>query len=215
MQIMQHDCSSCALGVASRPGPCAFEHRHFAAGERLASQGTLVDRVWYLKSGLLLLDGVSEDGDTSSCALRGPGSLVGLESLNGEELPHDVWTVTDVEACLMDRPGFERWVGLDHTPAGAVLRMTLREVGARREERASVTAGAVERLARFLLMWNESPEADRLDSVPRHVLARVLSLRAETLSRALRKLRDGGALTPGHALEIADPALLRDAARAS
>jgi CRP-like cAMP-binding protein len=68
---------------------------------------------------------------------------------------------------------------------------------------------AVRRLAAFLLQMRTSASRDQTPSIPLAVLAEVLGMRPETLSRALSELRAEGALAPGRKIRVLDEATLR------
>jgi CRP-like cAMP-binding protein len=91
--------------------------------------------------------------------------------------------------------------------------MVSADVEARHGDFDESSGHTVGRTARLLLACHDMERRMDLNSVPRHVLARALNIRAETLSRALRKLREQGALVPRRKLAILNEAALRSAAQ--
>ena len=85
---------------------------------------------------------------------------------------------------------------------GAVLELAIEEAQQRVVERRGLAGSAVSRLSRFLLERLERDE-NRV-RMPQQVLANVLGMRAETLSRAIGKLRAAGAVAPGRGLVVLD-----------
>jgi CRP-like cAMP-binding protein len=199
------DCGACTLGRACRPGPCPFHDLHRPAGTILLPQGETPACVWFVRSGTVLITSLSEAGDETLCALRGPGSLIGLEALRERATDYEAWALSDVVACRIDAASFRAWVGERVTPIGAVLEIALDEAAQRHDERLALAGRSVERVARFLLERRRIERCDQPLHVEKRVLARMLGMRAETLSRALHRLRDGGAIAPERPVRVIDP----------
>lgn len=207
-------CGACPIGVASPRGDCPFREARVPAGACLERQGDVPSKVWYLRTGRVTLRAFREDGDEASCAIRGPGSLLGLECLLGEPAAAEVACLTDVTACGLDGDGFRRWLGDLTSPLGVVLELGLREALQCMGERRSTAGTAVARVARFLIRYCDAHGAsERPLAIPKQVMARTLGMRPETLSRALRVLREAGAIGPGRAVVPADRARLVELAQ--
>ena len=88
-----------------------------------------------------------------------------------------------------------------------MLELALGEAGQRGTERSQLGGTAVERVARFLLLRARVSEGPVLD-VPQRVLARTLGMSAETLSRALARLRTEGAISRSRPVQVADADVL-------
>lgn len=194
-------CSDCTLG---RANPCPFHETRLAAGSVLIAQGEKPDRVWLLRRGTVLVSTVSGTGEETQCALRGPGSLIGLEALRDDAAGYQAWTLSDAVVCGLSSERFRSWVGPRDNPLGVVLDLALDEVAERGEERIALAGRTVERVARFLVARRRLEKRDRPLRIQHQLLARMLGMRAETLSRALGKLRDAGAITDGIDVRIAD-----------
>ena len=158
---------------------------------------------------------VGPGGDETVCGFRGPGSLLGLELLDNVPADYQAWALTPSIVCALSAPAFAQWIGTLDSPMGAVLRLALREASRRREERVALAGRTVERLARFLLERRRIDGRDVPLEVQHQVLARMLGMRAETLSRAIAALRRKGVLSRGRELTVADPVRLAEVARAA
>lgn len=173
----------------------------------LLHQGETPEHLLFVRDGLVLVSSVSGSGEELRCAIRGPQSLIGLERVAGQPADYSVCTLTDASICAIDFAGFHAWVGTLNSPIGVVLQMTLREMSERAVERQQIKGGATERLARFLLQHTEHM-SKQLD-IPLNVLARVLGMRAETLSRSISELKLAGALGRTRGISVRDSKLLQ------
>ena len=204
---MPFRCQVCRLGAASQPYPCPFYEVRRSEGSVLVQQGERPKSIWYLRRGQVVLGSINESGSEQATAVRGPDTLLGIEALLGDPVPYRITALTDVVLCTIDADAFREWVGSLGSPMGTVLELALRESARRVAERQGVEGTAVRRVSRFLIQRHEqNGSAQRM---PLHVLANVLGMRAETLSRALGELRASGALAPGRGIKIADLGELR------
>ncbi|MCA9592728.1 MAG: Crp/Fnr family transcriptional regulator [Myxococcales bacterium] len=174
------------------------------AGAILIQQDEKPRAVLYVRRGQVAIGSASESGAESSFAVRGPDTLLGLEVLIDERAPYQVTALTDVVFCALEPSAFLGWVGQLDSPMGAVLELAVAEAGRRVQERHGLQGTAVRRVARFLLKQVESGTL----STPQNVVATVLGMRPETLSRALAKLRTAGALAPGRTVRVTDSSVL-------
>ncbi len=205
-------CAVCPLGGASKPEPCPFHDQAKPAGTLILRQGEVPDRAWYVKQGTVLLSSVSTTGEETFCALRGPNSLLGLELLRDRPSGFEAWALSDVVLCRLDADSFRTWVGDRSTPMGTVMDLLLDEALRRRDERTALTGRSLQRVARFLLERRRLEGCDQPLHVEQQVLARMLGIRAETMSRALAELRRRGALAEGRVVTVVDAAELARAA---
>jgi len=135
--------------------------------------------------------------------------LLGLEALLDQPMPYQVWALTDVVLCSLDSDAFKGWVGSTKSPLGATLDFSLQEAARRVGERQALQGTAVRRVARFLMQHTEAGYDGEPLKTPQGVLAGILGMRPETLSRALAELREAGALSPGRSVRIRDIDRLR------
>jgi CRP/FNR family transcriptional regulator len=176
------------------------------AGALLVRQGEVPDGAWLVRGGRLLLTSTSAGGDELLCVLRSRGAMVGLESLRGAPADYEAWTLEPAQLCHLSAEALRRWLGDGPSPARALLELTLGELQRTREERVSLARGAVERVARFLRSHTRSDGATL--GIEQQLLARVLRMRPETLSRALKRLRAAGAITRGRTVQMLEPSRL-------
>lgn len=195
------ECASCKLGCVSK-GECPFHEVRLKDGEFLLHQGEKPRSVWFIKEGQVAVSSVDSNGEETSCAVRGKGALLGIEALTESESAYQARALTPVLACELAADALDEWVGLRDTPMGAVLELAIGEAQQRVVERRGLAGSAVSRLSRFLLERLEQEE-NRV-RMPQQVLANVLGMRAETLSRAIGKLRAAGAVAPGRGLVVLD-----------
>jgi CRP-like cAMP-binding protein len=199
-------CETCAIGRASSEG-CPFHQLHWAAGTQLLRQGEVPACVWYVRRGLVLVSSVTRDGDETECGLRGPGALVGIEALAQRPTGYEAWALSELEACRVDSPSFRSWFGDVDTPAGVTALLALDESERRRQERVVLSGRADERVARFLLEHHRQDQ--RVLPIEQKILARMLGMKPETMSRALSRLRRAGALAQGRTLEVVSATTLQ------
>lgn len=205
-------CGACRLRPVAPRGACPFQALSRPAGTLLLYQGEMPESVWIVHRGTVLLSATSADGDETFCSLRGPGNLLGLELLRGRPADADVWALSELTACYLGAEDFRAWVGDRSSPLGAVLDFALDESARRREERLALSGHAVARVARFLLERRRVERGGRPLHVEQQVLARMLGMRPETLSRVLHRLRAAGIIADGRGLEVRDARKLAELA---
>jgi CRP-like cAMP-binding protein len=170
-------------------------------------EGDDADGAWFVKRGTVALYR-SRCGDTEATvrAVRFAGSFIGLESLVRPTYADTARAVGEITVCGISREGLDHWIGPPSSPARTALELTLREENT---DRLSGTAGhgsAISRVADWLA--REGPCGVALE-LPRQIVADLLGMRPETLSRAIAALRDRGAITANRThITIVDSALL-------
>jgi CRP-like cAMP-binding protein len=198
------ECATCAIGRAS-PGGCPFREVRAPAGTLLVEQGEPPEQVWWLREGTVLISSTRADGEECACALRGPGTLLGMEALRGRPTDHQAWALSDVVLCRVGAGAFARWADGAHA---LVVDQLLDESARRGEERSALRGRALARVARFLVERRRIEGGDRPLHVEQQLLSRMLGMRSETLSRALNRLRELGALWPRRGVVVRDAATL-------
>lgn len=144
--------------------------------------------------GRVLATVLDASGDELLCTLRTSGMLLGLETLAGLGVSYLLWPLVETEVWTASQDAFEAYLQTAGSPA-LVTRLAAQSVGVCLRERLMLARPTTVRLAQFLLEVTEA-EDDGTAGVafPRHVIARLLSMRPETLSRTLRRLEEEGAL---------------------
>jgi CRP-like cAMP-binding protein len=208
-------CTRCPVGIASgieEGGRCPFVPRRRGAGAVLHVAGDPVERVCFIKSGEVLVTRSSDEErvEGTPWAVRRPGSFLGLEGLVQLEHLDSARALGDVTLCGASLEEIRAWLDARRTAAQVLLDAVLRSSVRERPFRGNVDGSAVRRAAAWLM-----ERASRRSEHPsRRVLAGLLGMRPETLSRALRALADAGVIhTDRRSIAIRDPARLRSIAR--
>ncbi len=194
------DCDDCPLGRASLPEPCPFRERVVQKGAVLVRQGLVPLSVTRVKTGAVLVASVGPAGEDVGCATRGEGALLGLEALTGAPSTYQASAQQRTTVCVASAGTFRHWIGDLNSRAGTMLDLVLRESRRREEERVTSSGSAPSRVARYLL----DREQNGGEKVTFAVIARMLRMRPETLSRAIAALRERGLVSRSRALEILD-----------
>lgn len=200
------DCASCPLRqLAGERGPTQHE---YPAGETLFEQGDVARHLTQVDVGLILESASNVQGDEVQCAIRGPGSTLGLEGLAGQRNRTTAVSLTPVVACRV--PAQQVLDGIDDcAPCSALVRLALEESDFWRSRQQVARGSAAVQVGRLLLSLSRHCDG-ALPQLPRGLLARAARIRPETLSRALSRLRSKGLIGDGHELRIVDlPALSR------
>ena len=93
-------CQSCGLVPREKAAVCPMKDTRRAAGTTLVEQGSIPMEVVYLRRGRVALTARTAGGREASCAVRGPGGMVGLEGVLGRPMPYEVRALTDVTLCF-------------------------------------------------------------------------------------------------------------------
>ncbi len=207
-------CCQCPIGQASHPDDdsCPFVDRSRRAGELIFLQGDQADRVWFVKQGTVLLSrqGGEDLGEGRVRAVRFVGSFIGLEALVSDEYGDTARASTDAVLCGITKDKIDTWLGPNQSPARVALELSLRADNTDLPRLAQTDGSAVERVAAWL--HSEGPRGATL-TLPRKVVADLLGMRAETLSRALASLASKEAIAVSrNTLRIIDDDKLREAA---
>ena len=146
----------------------------------------------YVAEGRLLVSAVDEKGDEILSILRGPGTLIGLERLHEIMVPYQLWALSDVHLETVEIEPMKKWINEQlQEPAKSLIKSALEAAGSAGRERTTLHGRVITRVAKFLLDATVGDSALRL---PRFVMARILSMRPETLSRALKELEQRQAI---------------------
>ncbi len=209
-------CTLCPVGIASGTadrGRCPFVPRRRGAGAVLHVAGDPVDRVSFVKSGSVLVTRSMDEErvEGTPWAIRRAGSFLGLEGLMRSEHLDSARALTDVTLCGAPLDTVEAWLETRRPAARVLLDSVLRAVARERPLRGNADGTARQRTAAWLL---ENGAEAASGAISRKVMAGLLGMRAETLSRALRTLASEDAIRHGRrAVEIVDRARLRSIAR--
>lgn len=209
-------CTRCPVGVASgvdEGGRCPFVPRKRTSGAVLHLAGDSVERIWFIKSGAVLVTRSRDEEhiEETPWAVRRAGSFLGLEGLVRAEHLESARALTDVTLCGASLRNVEVWLDGRPTAARVLLDRSLRAGIRERPLRGNADGTAPQRAAAWLLEHAPEPSSRQ---VPRRILAGLLGMRPETLSRSLRVIASQGAIRQTRAtIEVVDRARLRAIAR--
>lgn len=196
------DCQACSLGIASQ-GRCRLTPSARESGATLCAQGERPRTVYFVKEGFVALSAVSPRGTELVLTLRGPTSLLCTEALHGEPSPFEVRALSRVKLCGISGDAMSQWVGPEKSPARVVLDLLLAESRMQRDEVNWRQGDCLSRVARFALAHARFL-ADRPNAVRKQVVARLLGMRPETLSRCLTRLERDGVLDASRGVRVLD-----------
>ncbi|MCX2734014.1 Crp/Fnr family transcriptional regulator [Saccharopolyspora sp. NFXS83] len=178
--------------------------RRWRASAVLFSVGDESDHVLLIRSGRVKVWSMSVRGTEAMLAIRGPGSMIGdFAAVDGEPRGATVTALEQVEADVVSGGDFRRFL---HEHPDAMFELLTRVVARLREsDRHRVefaSSGVAERLARLLLeLAREHGIPDgagrRAIAIPlsQAELASATSASREAVARALRELRECGAVS--------------------
>lgn len=200
-------CAVCALGAT---GSCRFKPRTVAAGTQLWLQGAERPPLLFVKDGVLSVSTTDGSGRELAAGVRGPQSMLGLESVRGEPARAAVATLTRATVCSLP-PGTLGYP--EPREAATLLDFALDELAETARD-AELRAGpALSRVARFFLRSAELLAPGRRAPFSKRHVAALLDVRPETMSRCLRTLEEAKVISTGRAVRVLDPARLEAIAR--
>jgi CRP-like cAMP-binding protein len=170
--------------------------RRRPAGALLCAAGEPAEKIFFVKHGTVLLSRDPDDAGTSGVAwaVRRSGSLVGVEALVRATYLDTARAVTDVVVCVATREHMETWLRTREPAARSVLECVLLAFSADAPRRAGADGNARQRVAAWLLDQPAGASAGSTAGLPRNVVAGLLGMLPETLSRALAYLAKVGAI---------------------
>jgi CRP-like cAMP-binding protein len=123
--------------------------------------------------------------------------------MRGEPSPYEVRALSRVKLCGIAGDSMNQWVGPENSPARAVLELVLSEAKLQRDEVSYRQGECLARVARFALAHARFL-ADRPNAVRKQVVARLLGMRPETLSRCLTRLERDGVVDATRGVRVLD-----------
>jgi CRP-like cAMP-binding protein len=169
---------------------CPFVRRRRRAGELLYLQGDPANRLWFVRCGsVALFRGAGEHrGEGTLRGVRRAGSLVGVEVLIQGRFADSARVAEDAVLCGAGREEIDAWLGPGEGPTKVLLALAVRSALEDPLRRAAPDGRAVERVAAWLCHDGAGAGLER------RLVADLLGMRPETLSRALRALAVAGAV---------------------
>jgi CRP-like cAMP-binding protein len=207
-------CASCPIGSTAgvgHGGRCPLVDRRRRTGAYLYMEGAAAEKIWFVKQGSVVLSREADDrrGEGIAWTVRGPGALLGAEGLVRPTYLDSARAVADTTVCTASREALSQWLGAREGAARAVLDLVLLAQSVDAPGRSGSDGNATRRVAAFLL---EDPRGTS-PTLPRRVVAGLLGMLPETLSRALRALSELGFVeVTRRSVRIVDRPGLEDAA---
>lgn len=164
--------------------------RQRSAGAVLYLAGEAAERIMFVKRGAVTLarDVDHARGEGVTWTVRRPGSVLGAEALVRATYLDSARAVTDVIVCVAQLEEVDAWMRTREGAGRALLECVLSTQCADAPRRASSEGSARQRVASWLLEQARDPAA----ALPRQVVAALLGMLPETLSRALASLASRG-----------------------
>ncbi len=206
MGLPRIECNVCALGQACQDH-CTFLPGVFPPGHVFFHQGDQQQAAHFVKRGLVLLTECDSEGELVRQALRPAGSLLDAQVASGRAHRATATASTSVEVCTLALSAFRVWLGPRNSPSRALLELALAEAYATEREAARTRRSAVAKVASFLLEHSVEGD-DRALDLQHRLIAGLLGIRAETLSRALAQLRQAGAVVGSRSVRVRDRGVL-------
>jgi len=201
----------CPFAAWAHDAPGGCRAVDYDAGDTLTAQGGKPGAIWYLRSGSVALSHVDASGKETLRCVRQAESLVGLDALVGEVARSEIRALGPVVACRVSRAMAEKSLAETKPPIAGLVNGLLRELELRTEDDRMRRGRAATRLARYLLQSLRDGDDPARHALPRRMLAGLLDMRPETLSRAIATLCRSGLLevAPRGRLVILDEAGLQ------
>jgi len=204
-----HECGDCILNSGGR---CPFVAKKLKAGSTLWMQGDVPRELVFVRDGLFSLSATEPSGTETLTSVRGPRSMVGTESLRNQPATTSVEALTDATVCAAEASVVQRWLG-PASASSALLTLALDELSRQARELNLRSGPSLARVARFLIEYSKLIDGGRQAPFSKQHVARLLGMRAETLSRCLRQLVDAGVIESGRHVAVKDTDRLGQVAR--
>lgn len=149
--------------------------------------------VFCIASGCVMASILDADGDVVLATLSTSGEFIGLERLVGVSPPYELLAVVPTEVCVLPSKALRAWANATQARQAALMDRALAAMHHGIEQRVQNHGTALVRTARFLASIVKKGCLDPA-VLPKHVIANLLDMRPETLSRALRELERRGAI---------------------
>lgn len=203
----------CPLADVCSRGSGPFREIRRRQHNILYVQGTAASQVFFVQRGSVSLHRMSTENRSlgRTRALRHVGTFLGMEALIDQNYQDSARAETDLVLCVASRERVESWIGEPTSVSYLLLKTLLQTEGDDLLPRSSPDGTAVQRVATWIL---DQYQLEQTTDVPRKVIAELLGMRQETLSRALHALRDEGLIEVSRrSLYVIDPGGLRQKLR--
>ena len=178
-----------------------LKERHLARGDYLFHASGSFESLFAVRSGMLKVTMLTEDGREQITGFFLPGDLVGLDSVGLHQHASSSTALEDTVVCELPFSVLERHGQSVPRIQAALYRMLSGQI--RREQSTLLLLGSLraeERLAQFLIDLSERAAADSVCGsaigmpMTREEIGSYLGLKLETVSRTLSKLHREGVI---------------------
>jgi len=195
------------LGLASAAFDSAGKKRKWTAGQVLVQYGDRADQVILIISGQVKVSSSAPTGKQVVLAIRGPGDLLGeLSVIDGRPRSAQVTALSDVTAVTLDGGTFRSLLVANGSAAFRLLEIVvgrLREADLQRLEYGAYPVHL--RVARLLAEYavtyghKSKEQGGTVIMLPltQSELAEAVGASREAIAKALRELRERGAISTG------------------
>jgi CRP-like cAMP-binding protein len=165
----------------------------YEPGHRLYLQGDAMSYVYTIRSGLVKLIQHLPNGDRRIIRLLGQGDLAGLESLNGQMMDHDAITMDHVRVCRIPKTVIENMRRDSPALHNALLQRWQRALSNANVWITRLSTGnSKERVARLLLLLDETSADDSFFLPTRDDMGAMLGITTESASKATAEFKRQG-----------------------
>lgn len=169
----------------------------YEPGHRLYLQGDKLPFVYTIRSGMIKLVQRLQNGDRRIVRLLGQGDLAGLESLEGQVMDHDAITLDHVSVCRIPKSVIETL--RRDTPSlhnALMMRWQKALTHANKWITELSTGNSKERVARLLLLLDDTSVDDTFFLPTREDMGAMLGITTESASKATAEFKRNGWLNP-------------------
>ena len=200
---------------------CAFHLAHYRKNHIIYAEGGSVYQVFALRSGLVKLSKLIDNGKERIVRIVFPGELFGLEALNDTSYGLTAVALGDSEVCATTPDEFFDFLRQDPEIALGLVRTLVTEVGRTRSQLTEMSfKDARMKVATFLLSVAPPHRVQPLKGFStklpfsRQEISEILELSSETVSRIVSKFKREHLIeVRGRHLTIRDRAGLKEAAQ--
>ncbi|MCG5516983.1 MULTISPECIES: Crp/Fnr family transcriptional regulator [unclassified Ectothiorhodospira] len=191
----------------------SLRERHYRAGEPLFAQGDPAAHFFLVKSGTMKLYLLSRDGDEKVVEVIQSGQLFAeaVMFMDERRYPVNASALSDTHLVIFDNSCFLQLLAESPDLALKLLGILSRRMHGLLSHIDELTLhNATYRLVSYLLAQVHAQAGQVRLAIPKQVIASRLSMKPETLSRILGRLREQGLLAvQGETLVLLDEAGLR------
>ena len=169
----------------------------FEPGSVIYHQGDHIPYVYTIRSGLIKLVQHLPNGDRRIVRLLGQGDLAGMETLNAQKAGHDAVTLDHAQVCRIPRSLIESLRRDTPNLHNALMQRWQKSLTSADNWITRLSTGnARQRVARLLLLLDETSADDSFFLPTRDDMGAMLGITTESTSKVTAEFRRNGWLKP-------------------